>query len=517
MHWADVIAKEVADSCEKPLIATGISPSGTIHVGSLREAITGESIRSAVEGLGKDVHMIYLIDSFDALKKRSDFLPNWYEDHVGKPISQIPCPCGKHDNFAHHFVQPFLDAVDSLKVKCDIVWTHKLYEEGKFAKAIDLCFKKREEIIQILHEVSGREAKGNYAPYNPVCKKCGRFTNPIFESYSYPTVEYKCSCGYHGKADITKGDGKLTWRLEWPAKWMIFGTSAEPFGKDHAAAGGSYDTGKRIAEDIYGIKAPYPIPYEFVQLKGVGQMHKSTGSSVTGMDAINMTPPEVVNYLFLRVNPSKAIDYDPGIGVVEMADEYDRVERLFFEKKFTDAEESAVDAYRIAQHNHVPKKLPLQIPYRHLVNVAQMTDSFEGVVDILKRTIDMSEATEEDMQRIEKRIECVRYWLNGFAPDKVKFSVFPMIPPGTKLTMGDKAFFQKLVERLNEANWDADTISQIISETGKDSAIGLNAGFKVIYMVLIAKDAGPRLGSFLASMDKQFVINRFIQASRHSS
>lgn len=517
MHWADVIAKEIADTCENPLIATGISPSGTIHVGSLREAITGESVRSAVEAQGKDVRLIYLIDSFDPLRKRSDFLPEWYDEHVGKPLSRIPCPCGKHRNFAHHFAQPFLDAVGSLEVNCDVIWTHELYENGKFAKAIDTCFKKRKEIIRILHEVSGKEEKGNYAPYNPLCENCGRFTNPIFESYEYPKVRYKCSCGHEGTADITKGDGKLTWRLEWPAKWVIFGTSVEPFGKDHAAAGGSYDTGKRIVEEIYGGKAPYPVPYEFVQLKGVGQMHKSKGSSVTGEDAINMTPPEVVNYLFLRVNPSKAIDYDPGMGVLEMADEYDRMERLFFEGGSTEAEENSVRAYEIAQHNHVPKKLPLQIPYKHLVNVVQMASNFDDIVKILGRTIDLSGANDDDLKRLGKRVDCARFWLNGFAPDQVKFFVYPAIPDSVSLTMGDKAFFQKLVERMNEANWDAEEISQIISETGKESAIGLKPGFKAIYQVLIGKDAGPRLGSFLASMDKQFVINRFIQASRHGS
>ncbi|MDR0509245.1 MAG: lysine--tRNA ligase, partial [Candidatus Methanoplasma sp.] len=62
-----------------------------------------------------------------------------------------------------------------------------------------------------------------------------------------------------------------------------------------------------------------------------------------------------------------------------------------------------------------------------------------------------------------------------------------------------------------------DTVGQIISETGKDSTIGLKAGFKAIYQVLIGKEAGPRLGPFLASMDKQFVINRFIQAYRQTS
>ena len=514
MHWADVIAKEVAETCERPLIATGISPTGIIHVGSLREAITGESVRSAVEGTGKDVRLIYLIDSFDPLRKRYDFLPKEYEQYVGMPISRIPCPCGKHDNYAHHFVQPFLDAVESLKVKCEIIWTHELYEQGKFAEAIDLSFKKREKVIEILHEVSGKEAKENYAPYTPLCSACGRFADPIFETYSYPTVEYKCKCGNHGKTDVTKGDGKLTWRLEWPAKWVIFNTSAEPFGKDHAAAGGSYDTGKRIVTEIYGHVPPHPIPYEFVQLKGIGQIHKSTGSSVTGLDAIMMIPPEVLNYLFLRVNPSKAIDFDSGTGVMDMADEYDRMERAYFSGEFTDAEENTVRAYEIAQHNDVPKKLPLQIPYKHLVNVAQMSDTFEGVMEILKRTEDMSAATEEDIARIKQRVDCVRYWLNGFAPDKVKFSVYPTIPPGTELTMGDKVFFKELVNRMNDCNWDAETIGAIIADVGNDSPLGAKGGFKIIYMVLIGKTSGPRLGAFLAGMDKLFVINRFIQASK---
>ena len=58
MHWADVIAKDVVENCDHPLIATGISPTGILHVGSLREAITGESVRSAVEAAGKEVKLI---------------------------------------------------------------------------------------------------------------------------------------------------------------------------------------------------------------------------------------------------------------------------------------------------------------------------------------------------------------------------------------------------------------------------------------------------------------------------
>jgi len=295
---------------------------------------------------------------------------------------------------------------------------------------------------------------------------------------------------------------------------MIFGTSVEPFGKDHAADGGSYDTGEMIAEKIYGIKPPYPVRYEFVQLKGVGQMHKAVGSSVTGEDAIRMAPAEVVKYLFLRVNPSKAIDYDPGIGVLTLSDEYDRTEGLFFGGKCAENEENIVRAYEIAQNNKVPKERPLQVPYRHLVNVVQMADTFEGVLEILGRTIDLSKASDEDIERIRKRADCARYWLNGFAPDSAKFSVYKTIPPGMTFTMNDRAFFQELVERLNDAVWDAETIGQIIADVGKVSPIGLKMGYQAIYKALIGKEAGPKVGSFIASLDKQSVINRFIQASR---
>ena len=180
---------------------------------------------------------------------------------------------------------------------------------------IDLALRKRSQVIEILKEVTGRDLKDDFAPYNPLCENCGRFAQPLHESYEYPHIGYHCTCGHTGTADITKMEGKLVWRLEWPAKWKMFGTSVEPFGKDHAAAGGSYDSGKRIVEEIFDGKAPYPVPYEFVQLKGIGQMHKSTGSPVTGLDAIKMTPPEVLNYLFLRVNPQRAIDYDSGMEI----------------------------------------------------------------------------------------------------------------------------------------------------------------------------------------------------------
>ena len=289
MHWADVIAKDIASKCDKPLIATGISPSGEIHVGSLREAITGESVRSALEALGKDVKLIYLVDDFDPLRKRYEFLPEEYEKYVNMPLSDIPCPCGKHKSYAHHYVEPFINAMKACDVRCEVIFVNEMYRKGMFAESIDKAFKRREKAMEILNKITGREMKPDWAPFNPLCEKCGRFTDPILDSYEYPYVEYQCKCGHHGKADITKGEGKLPWRLEWPAKWKIFNTSVEPFGKDHAAAGGSYDSGEVIVKEIFDGEPVYPIPYEFVQFKSKGQvmqMHKSKGNVINPMDLV---------------------------------------------------------------------------------------------------------------------------------------------------------------------------------------------------------------------------------------
>jgi lysyl-tRNA synthetase class 1 len=514
MHWADVIAEEVAGKCGRPLIATGISPTGYIHVGSLREAITAEAVRSALESRGSDVRLIYLIDSFDPLRKRYPFLDASFDDHIKRPICRIPCPCGSHETYADHFIMPFLDAIGAIGVKCEIIWTHELYEQGRFAEMIDAAFTKRDKVIEILKEVSQREKMEDYSPYNPLCPKCGKFVKqPDLDSYKFPYVGYRCdTCGHEGRADIRKGDGKLPWRLEWPAKWKLFGVSAEPFGKDHAAAGGSYDTGERIVKEIYGGEAPYPIPYEFVQLKGKGQMHKSTGSSVTGIDAISMTPPEVLTYTFLRVNPERHIDYDSEIGILDMADEYDRMETLHFEGGATEAEENAVRAYVLSKHNKMPAKMPIHIPYRHLVNVVQMADDLDGVLDILKRNGDFDGASAADMERLRQRVGCVRFWLNGFAPEVVKFSVSKTMP-AVRLSDDEVAYMRSLLPPLSASEWTAENIHNIVSEAGKGSKVGTKGGFQALYKILINRTSGPRLGHFLATMEKDFVIRRIHEAS----
>jgi lysyl-tRNA synthetase class 1 len=93
MHWADVEAKTLLEKGNVHLINTGITPSGTLHVGTLREAITAEAVRKALSKQGANVRMIYLVDSWDPLRKRYPFLPESFEAEVGKPLADSGrCP-----------------------------------------------------------------------------------------------------------------------------------------------------------------------------------------------------------------------------------------------------------------------------------------------------------------------------------------------------------------------------------------------------------------------------------------
>ncbi len=158
--------------------------------------------------------------------------------------------------------------------------------------------------------------------------------------------------------------------------------------------------------------------------------------------------------------------------------------------------------------------MPIQVSCKHLVNVVQMTSEFDEIISILKRTIDLSDATIEDMDRLKIRVSTVKYWLNGFAPDSVKFSIRQTAPTSVILTVNDKIFFQTLLERFNDVPWDVESINKTFNEVAKNLPIGTKGAYKAMYKILIAKEAGPRLALFLASMDKKFVINRLVQVMR---
>ena len=74
MHWADVVAEKLLESGKDHVISSGITPSGPIHLGSLREILTADAIVRTVNKKGGKAKLVYIADNADPLRKVYPFL-----------------------------------------------------------------------------------------------------------------------------------------------------------------------------------------------------------------------------------------------------------------------------------------------------------------------------------------------------------------------------------------------------------------------------------------------------------
>jgi len=513
MHWADVVAERLKESGREQVIATGITPSGHIHVGNMREILTGDLVYRAALDHGVAAKLVYIADDFDPLRRVYPFLPDSYSEHVGKPLSEIPSPDGE-GTYAEHFLKPFLEALTRLGINPEVVRGSESYRSGRYAEAVRTVMDNRGEIRSILERISGRKLPLDWVPYNAKCGQCSRIDSTKVIGWDPPHVHYRCDCGHEGKADTRTDDGKLPWRLDWPARWYWLGVTCEPFGKDHAAAGGSYDTSSAIVRSLFNREPPLPVVYEWIQLKGKGAMSSSTGVVITAVDMLRMTPPEVLRFLVARNQPARHIDMDPGLGILNLVDDFDRYEEDFH----SEGEAKEKDRSRTYQLSLVdPKeerKKQARVPYRHLVTLVQLTDDLDSLMEKVRRTEGYEHLDEGSRTHIEERAECVRYWLSSFAPDMVKFELNEETPPEA-LADFDEGMISALTamgEVFRRTEWTPEAIHNGIYEGSRDKDIKPKTTFKALYKLLLNKERGPRLGYFLSNLEKEDVIRRIDMA-----
>ena len=514
MHWADVLAEELLKEDKKHVLATGITPSGPIHVGNMREVLTTDAVyRSVIKKDGK-AEFIYIADDYDHLRKVYPYLPKTYEKYVGMPISEIPCPCGKHKSYADHYLFAFLDSLKELGINPKVYRANEMYKSGMYKEAIQIALDKTDKIREIIEKISKRQLPKNWLPFNIRCEKCNRLTTAKPVLYEYPYVEYTCECGYDGKADIRQGGiGKLPWRVDWPARWKMLGITFEPFGKDLGTTGGARDTGEAIVEEIYKYPPPKYTVYEFILLKGKGAMHSSKGTALSSEEMLKMTPPEVLRFLLMNNQPNKHIQFDPGLGVLNLVDEYDQLERVYFKedeeiKGMKDLEET----YELSQPYEIPKNIPFQLPYRHLVTLIQIGENWKDVKQILQRTEQIpKDLSKNDEEHLKQRAEHAQYWLETFAPDMVKFQVKKQLPK-LKLEKEQKKFLEEFLAKLPKISWEPEDIHKGIYDISEQEKIPIKTAFTTMYKIILGQEKGPRAGFFLSNLDKDFVIKRVKEA-----
>ncbi len=503
MHWADVVAEKLLESGKEHVISSGITPSGPIHLGSMREILTADAIVRAVKDKGGNAKLIYIADNADPLRKVYPFLDEGkFEEYVGRPLAEIPAPDG-NGSYDQYFLKPFFKSLENVGVIPEVVDNYQFYKNGKYNECTKTIIENREDTRDILEKISGRQLPKNWFPWT-FKDENGKLCNGKFIKYEWPNVYFENGEGKEIINNLEKGEGKLPWRLDWPSKWKILGVTFEAFGKDHATKGGSFDTGKRIVKNILESKVPHHIVYEWINLKGKGAMHSSTGLAISADEMLQMAPPEVIRWLIMQPQPNRHVDFDPGLGLLNSVDRYDRIENDYYENNL---DENSSRAFELSQIKDIPTKKEQTIPYRHLVTLSQSKESVNEIEKTLMRTGDISELNKTEKYKLKSRLKCIKGWIKNHAPESVKFEI-QMKPPSIDFSKNDLNRIKELRQQMESITWNPEKIHDSFYELQEKYKTPAKEYFRIMYLTILGKERGPRLGFFLATIEQKFVVER---------
>jgi lysyl-tRNA synthetase class 1 len=252
MIWVDREAKRLKERGLPQEWADDMkTPSGRIHVGSLRGVIVHDLIYKALKQIGVNSKYSYVFNDMDPMDGMPSYLDaKKWDKYMGWPLYKIPSPEEGAESFAKFYAQEFIDVFNSLNCKPLIIWSHELYRSGKMDPIVKLFLDEADKVREIYKTVAKAEKPADWYPYNPVCQNCGKIGTTKVYKWDGQYVHYRCEekmvtwaagCGHEGKVEPKGENGKLPWKLDWPAHWKVIGVTIESSGKDHMSSGGSYD------------------------------------------------------------------------------------------------------------------------------------------------------------------------------------------------------------------------------------------------------------------------------------
>jgi lysyl-tRNA synthetase, class I len=509
MSWLDkVINEAVAAKPEGEIIVeSGVSPSGTYHVGTLREVLTSDAILRELRSKGRQAKHVHYVDDMDVFRKVPANVSAEFDKYLGKPYFAIPAPDGSDQSYADYFLSDFLKAADKLGMDMEIIRSHEQYQSGAMTEAIEKALASIDKIRQIIEQVSGRKLEKDWAPIQVI--EDGYLKNRRFSAIDADSksITYLDADGSEQKTSYASGDVKLNWRVDWPARWWKIDVDIEPFGRDHATKGGSYDSGAAIVKDVFGAAPPLPVPYNFINAAGeTKKMSKSSGNIIAISEMTEVLPPEIIRFFTLRYPPEKQLFFDQSEGVTKLIDEY---AALLAKDDKTPDEEKVLELSKGDQPSAISS-----VPFSHLVASYQAAGrDADKTLQVIGRT-EHARATTNQAEIIKEELGFIAEWLEKWAPEEIRFSlqddINPVLPG---LSDQEKGYLRQLADEISQAPADAngEWFHKAIYEIKESQSLTPEQIFRPLYRILINKDSGPRAGWFLNDLyiqDKEWLIKR---------
>jgi lysyl-tRNA synthetase class 1 len=518
--WPDQIAKDLVKrwKVKKQVVTTGTSMSGEPHIGSANDVIRGDAVVLALKSIKVPSELVWISDDIDPFRSVPQDMPKELANYLGIPVCFIPDFWGCHKNFAEHFEDKFIKQLEIVFVKPTILRGIEMYKRGMYNDVVKLAMKKRKQIAKVLNKFRSNPLSEDWYPIDIICEKCKRISNTKVLKYDKKTAiaEYVCEseaallrkkyevngCGHKGKISILNGNAKLSWRVEWAARWVFLKATCEPFGKEHAAAGGSWDTGKEIVK-ILGWKPPYPVIYEHFLVNGQ-KMSKSLGNVITVPDMLKYMTPEHLRYWMFQGRLTIAKDINLKQMVPLLWNELDLAERIYFGSK-SSGDKRKDHNYKRAYELAVVKTgrpAAIYIPFDLMVEIVKILpekNQLDFVLERLKEFGRLKKVTEDIRKEVERRLGFTKTWYSDFEGAKAELKV--------ELSEDEKAVIKKLIKTIEKEN-DGKKLQVEIFEIAQESKINPSQFFKLVYKIILNSERGPRLGPYIIERGKDEIIEK---------
>jgi lysyl-tRNA synthetase class 1 len=449
-----------------------------------------------------------------------DELPGGYnaelfEKYLGTPLSNVPAPPdSSHNDLAMHFISDFFKIFDELGVEAELYYMRDYYKSGFFNEAIDTLLRRADVVRKIYKRVSNSDRPDNWYPVQVVCEKCGRLGTTQVIDYDGKEVTYVCredmvswakGCGHKGKVSPFDGVGKLPYKVEWAAKWKYFGITIEGAGTDHNTRGGSRDVANAVSREIFNYVPPVNIPYGFF-LMGGAKMSSSKGIGATARDMANFLPPEILRFLMLNTQPKRAINFEPSQNcITKLFNDYDKLHNKVLEDKELQDYERQI--YSLS--NVFSDEKYAVIDFSLIVTLIQLP-----FVDIYKQAEERigRKLTDIERKKLNRRIDAAKYWIENLAPKEDLFQLQETLPQSAnELSMVQRGFLRKFAEHFKNIEASESAMQSAVFDAARLTPINPKEAFAAIYRVLLDRDRGPKAGSLISVLDKNFIEKRFTE------
>jgi len=483
--WADAIADKIIKERGKKdeyVCASGITPSGHVHIGNFREVITTDLVVRALEDKGKKVKFIYSWDDFDRFRKVPANIDKSFEKYIGMSVSDVPSPFGGKKSYAEYFEDEFEKSLKKVGIQPKFIRQSLMNKKCAYAKLIKKSLDEKEKIRKILNKYRKEPLSKDWIPLVVYCEKCKKDFTKVLSVEGYE-VEYECECGFRNKIDIRKkGIVNAPWRVNWPLRWKYEGVDFEPGGIDHSVYGGSFTTAKEIVKEIFNGKVPMYQFYDWVKIKGGKEFSSSSGNALTLNDVEEIYEPGILRYLFVGTKPKTGFQISFDNDVIKIYEEFDKLESDYYNEKLNPQQKRIYELSKLK----IPKKKPEKKSFRHLVTLVQLNK--------------LKEINSDSKKRAEK----VKNWLEKYAGDEMKFEVQKKLK--YPFSGKDKKSLIELRERLKLKKFTSEELFNEFYDICAKLEIKNTDFFRAAYLAIIGKEKGPRLAEFILLIGKDKVI-----------